>query len=206
MFMNRIGQPRFSGLLQRFFGMKGEVNPAPILAPEIAPSYDVNQMDDPTLLYLRGERRFAAYVNIGAGGAGNWSAAQLRNPVDSNTLAIVEEQFLFCSTINVLAALQIGLAAYVNVQAPSPLDSRFFDAGTNYRPACGVTSSTALVASPAGFVIDTQLQTQVQRITRPVVLSPGFSMTWYPNLANSALIAVIYWRERVINQDELRTG
>ena len=74
---NEILQGRQQNLLTKLFSMVGG-SPAPQLAPEIAPSFELTNIDHDGAA-LQGVRWCMAGAQVGAGGAGNYSRIGLRN-------------------------------------------------------------------------------------------------------------------------------
>src|SRR5260370_15215175 len=89
---NEILAGRFNRALQKFLDMKGGP-PSPQLASEISSNFQFNQMGI-DFRYLEGWNRFGLHAAFGAS-VGNNSGLQLRNPVGSNLVVIIESLRFF---------------------------------------------------------------------------------------------------------------
>jgi hypothetical protein len=201
MLFNAIGQPRWNSPLVRFFGMKIGGAAAPSLAPEIAPSFDVNQMDDPQLLYLRGERR-GGYGGILTAAVGFYGTAAIRNPAGSGILVIVE---------SVLASVT-GNPAYYSISQISDLTSagsaNSFDAryGTNSQTTARYTFRNDSAGPLTGARLGVIPAGQMDPINVGAVLPPNYAFIVETANVNAQMIWAISFRERAIPAEELATG
>lgn len=198
---NAIGQPRWNSPLIRFFGMKIGSAAAPSLAPEIAPSFDVNQQDDPQIMFLRGEK-LAGYGSAIAAAVGFYSTAQIRNPSGSGVLAIID------------AVQAYSAAAWVNLSisqtsdltssgACTARDSRWQPQGTT-SVRYGFRNDSAGALTGARFqVIRTGT---LGLIPISCVLHPGYSLVIETSVVNADLTWGADFRERAIPAEELSTG
>lgn len=202
---NVIGQPRFNSPLVRFFGMKIEGAAAPTLAPEIAPSFDVNQQDDPQLAFLRNEK-LAAYGGSMAAAPGFYSTAAIRNPAGSGVILIIEE----------IIATGGGAGVYVNLSLSTisdltsagyctPLDTRWGPLATvktaaryTYRNDSAGPLTGQLIARVSGSVLDP--------FKCPCILVPDTAFIIETQAVNAALVWAVRFRERPIPAEELATG
>lgn len=202
---NAIGQPRWNSPLVRFFGMKIGSAAAPSLAPEIAPSFDVNQMDDPQLYFLRNER-LGQGGTVLAAAAGFFSSAQLRNPANSGVLLILKGLTVYATGASVDVSVVLNQAFNLTNVLSNPLsDTRWFDIGTT--GTAGIVSSrnnNAGIAGSAARLMQVPVGT-LHTIT-DVVLAPGDALVADTSVVNAALWFGFKWRERPIPAEELATG
>ena len=198
---NAIGQPRWNSPLIRFFGMKIGSAAAPSLAPEIAPSFDVNQQDDPQLCFLRGEK-MGGYGRTLAAAAAFYSSAALRNPAGSGILVIVDSIQAY-STASAVTVSISQLSDLTSAGPCTPLDTRW---GNNVTTTARYTYRNDSAGPVAGARIMEVPQGTFGVLKMPVVLSPGFALVIETSSVNSALAWAIRFRERSIPAEELQTG
>lgn len=199
---NQIGQPRWNSPLIRFFGMKVGSAAAPTLAPEIAPSFDVNQRDDASLAFLRGEK-LASYGQTISAAPGFYSTAALRNPDGSGVLLEVER--ILANSTNVVTVSISDVDDLVSSGYCTPLDSRWGRPATvqtsaryTYRNnSAGALSGQRILIIPAG---------QVGLIEVPVLLVPDTALVIETSSVNQNLTFGFVFRERAIPAEELSTG
>jgi len=203
---NLIGQPRFNSPLVRFFGMKIPGAAAPTLAPEIAPSFEVNQQDDPAMFFLRGERRAAAHGTVVAA-VGNYSAALLRNPTGSGIIITAEYTAGEVANACVANIILVGADYAVNV-SNGPLDTRWLNSAGGYVATGRVSSQNTSAIAPGGFPVE-RFYTGGQGHwigMRRVVLTPGTGLVLYPTNTNLAFGFTFSWTERKLPVEEAETG
>lgn len=213
---NAINQGRFNSLLIRMFGMKISGAAAPSLAPEIAPSMDVNQQDDPSVFFLRGDRLAFGYASGGAPGAGNYRAIGLHNPVGSGVLAVLRRYTLNTSVAGDMIGVVTPQAPYVSATLTTSRQFRERRWGaTVNQPACGpvigvtltpysalAAGQTKLIRIPAG-----QVGYDVTFEQPEIVLPPGFQFTIGHETVATPVVAMNWeWMERPIPAEELATG
>lgn len=201
MLFNQIGQPRWNSPLVRFFGMKVHGAAAPCLAPEIAPGFDVNQMDDPSLPFLRGEKRMMMSLALSAA-PGFFSSIILRNPAASGILVVVQRVLLIVGGITNVGTIA-STADLTNSIRGRVLDTRM---GTGTGAA--VMSSRNDSAGPiVGTPIARHTTTNVDGWQQlEVVISPGFALCLESSVVNQALTASLQWWERPLPAEEESTG
>jgi hypothetical protein len=199
MLMNNIGQPRFSALLSRMMGMKGQgLASAPMLAPEIGPSVDVNQQDDVTLPFLRQEKLLASYRGQG-GVAAEFTRFRVRNPVGSGVVLVIES----ISVISASAARYgstFAIADETNLFRLNQRDMRWgqtstciFSSGTN---------AAAITDTVFGIINTSDASTRVVN----AVIPPGAAFYVMAETVNTVATLNVMARERSITNDELSTG
>lgn len=208
MLMNYIGQPRFSAMLSRMMGMKGQgMAAAPMLAPEIGPSVDVNQMDDPAQFFTRNER-LAAHVSAGIGAAvGNYGRMELRNPATSGMLFIVESLLYVCANAG-FAALVQTTTDEATLRATFIRDSRWLGVGIG--GAAGIMSfgnASPLEPNAGNGKLMYIAPNATGYVPGAFVIPPGHALYVYTSVVNVAIsFGGMFWRERLVQQDELATG
>lgn len=203
MLFNQIGQPRWNSPLVRFFGMKGGSPPAPTLAPEIAPSFDINQRDDPSLAYLRNEK-LAGYGTTLSAAVGFYSTAALRNPANSGML--IEVQRVLAYSLNSTVTISLStISDLTSAGACTPYDTRWgplttiFTAGryTFRNDSAGPLSGQRLMQVPAGVTSMIELGTLLVANTALIIETAA---------VNQGLTFAFQFRERPIPAEELATG
>jgi hypothetical protein len=203
---NAIGQPRFNSPLVRFFGMKIGGAAAPTLAPEIAPSFDVNQMDDPTLPWLRGEQLVSAVAAVSAAPA-NYSEAALRNPSGSGVIAIVEQLQMLATGQIMIAKVQADAGDLVSVQSPLARDTRWGGLASGLTIPVRFTSRNTSNTAPAAPYSWIGYGTPGnEMIDFPVVLAPGAELRLFCNTVNTAAYFTVLFRVRPLPNEETQTG
>lgn len=202
-FFNAIGQPRFNSPLVRFFGMKIGAAAAPSLAPEIAPSFDVNQHDDPQLYYLRGEK-IAGYGNVLTSAAGFYSTAAIRNPTGSGVLVLIESINCFSQGGSINLSLS-SISDLTSAGYCTPLDGRWGALGVVFTSARYTYRNDS--AGPLTGQRITQLRNNVQHhLQLPIILTPGIALVIETTVVNADLTWGVVFRERQVPSEELATG
>lgn len=200
---NAIGQPRWNSPLVRFFGMKVGQAPAPTLAPEIAPSFDVNQRDDPSLAFLRGEK-LASYGTTIAAAVGFYSTAALRNPAGSG--AMIEVELIQAYSLNSAVTLSLSTisdltsAGYCTVRDGrwGTLTTILTSGRYTFRnDSAGPLSGQRIMQVPAGVV---------GLLPIPVILAPGNALIIETAAVNQGLTFAFHFRERTLPNEETQTG
>lgn len=199
---NQILNGRWSPQVVRLFGLKVIESPVPTLAPEIAPSFDVNDRHDATISLLRQEKLIGgvAIVNAVAGQNGQ---VRLRNPVNSGVLVEIERIAATNSVTSVAGWLATTsdltpTAAYVKDTRWQTLN------GTGTSAAILSTTTTAVLPSINRVaVLPSGINDQM---LLPFVLTPGFALDFHVLTVNTGLSLGIEWRERAYPPEEQQTG
>lgn len=199
---NKILNPRLVGWMVRVFAMKIGGSPAPTLAPEVAPSIDVNQQDDPTLPFLRGERLMAA-GNFFTASVGNVNKFAIRNPATSGVLLIIEGV-----THNAATTLTHGTGVQTADEAggtvqPQPRDGRWIASGGSRGSAIASWSQTVAPTTPVQYLLP-QNAIDVQQCA--IIVPPGSAWQCIMAAANTTGSVQVQYRERPIQAEELSTG
>lgn len=198
---NQIGQPRWNSPLIRFFGMKIGSAAAPSLAPEIAPSFDVNQQDDPTLPYLRGEQVWSVGQQVAAVAA-QFSEARISNPAGSGVIAVVDQICAFVGSSVCAYKLIVDTGDLTSVGNPYPLDSRIGLVNSPIRFTYR-TSAVAQVSAPYSWLSSAN---DPGPNMPPIVLHPGYAICITHLVVNQTLWFSARFRFRAVPAEELATG
>lgn len=214
--MNQILNPRFSSMLTRVFAIKSAGSPMPTMAPELAPGYEVNNLDDLTQPFLRGERLAQGCVSAGAPGAGNYTRSWLSNPINSNTLLIVRLFDYWTQTVGA-----VGVQIFSAVTNPTPTgsgtlsstDTRWHQAAvsTSIAPVGKLQYSQTAVApnlvdAIANINIGLSMPTPIT-VPLDVVLKPGsYLQLTHTTITTPTLVTNFWWREKPLQAEESATG
>lgn len=198
---NKILNPRLVAWLVRVFAMKIGGSPAPTLAPEVAPSIDVNQQDDPTLRFIRGERLMSATFNL-APSVGNINKLQVRNPANSGVVVVITS-ISVASSGGVFDGVGVSTTDLVTFVTPQPRDSRWFAVGGTRGASLVSWSQTAAPTSPQQYIT---VPNSTGLMTREIVVPPGSAYQAQQDTANLQLLYSVQYLERPIAAEELSTG
>jgi hypothetical protein len=174
---------------------------APSLAPEIAPSFDVNQQDDAQLNFLRGEK-LAGYGTSMSAAVGFYSTGALRNPAGSGVLLIVKSLYVF-STANVNVSLS-QISALTNDGSCTVLDGRW--AGLSQLQTAGRYSWRNDSAGPLTGSMIRRWGGEGDERPFSAVLPPNFALVIETQAVNQSLNFGFTFVERAIPAEELATG
>lgn len=205
---NQILQPRFSSLLTRYFAIRGAGSPAPTLAPEIAPVFNVNQQDDTAAFYTRNERLAHYGAGTLAAQALNYTRALLRNPAGSGILLIVERVLLNTGVTGygILTATTVDDA---NAQVGYLRDYRWVQSAGVVSPSAILSWGNASPVAPNGGNgrVYTSAANQSQWQECNVIIPPGGAFYLYAGTVNTAINTVGFdWRERALPNEEVGNG
>lgn len=198
---NQILQPRWSAQLIRRFAMKVQGSPAPTLAPEIAPSIDVNDPDIASW-FLRQEKPLAFATRITAA-AGFYSTFQMRNPTGSGVLVAVDYVLGFTSGAAVWTGVIATTTDLTNAGAMAVMDTRW----------AGTLSPTPVRYSwrnnSAGAIVGTNRPGMIVGFDyQPIraVISPGFAFVIESAAVNQQVDVGIMAREIPLPPEEEQNG
>lgn len=209
---NEILVGRFNKALNAIFGIKSGA-PSPSLAGDVTAVYLMDQAADGR--YQEGWARWAATPDIGPS-VGNISSFELLNPPGSNVIAVVEK---YCSGMP-NAAAQTSMLWQLNTVSfetagtfvnSAPLDGRIGNVLSTVQPVCKVTQKAnaalivngvqiLIIPAPAGTTFFDNTFTEHQEF----VLMPGVALQCQLTAGNTELIGALWWRERPLEQSELR--
>lgn len=156
--------------------------------------------------YLQGWNRYFFSLGI-TGGAGQSAQSQLRNPVGSGIIAVLERLGIrtnTASTSAITVGYQSGPAAIADlttIGSAGRIDGRI-QPGSTMIPS---TTTNGAVFVPAIFQL-TVTGTESQLIVTPnqeVVFTPGSAISIFDNVVAETLTVSYMWRERVMEQSEL---
>jgi hypothetical protein len=202
---NEILAARFNRALQKSLGMKGPASMNTLsgeLAATLSMFYGVENR------YLESWNRFAVSTTQSAGGVGNRAAFRLRNPT-GNLLAVIEK---LISSVNLADQPFLN---YSNTAATPDLTSAVVTAniGLDNRgsPSPGLSVSAS---GNAGAL----LGVTIEQVNLPansnydfivfedheLTILPGSAYTLYSSVLNQALNFTVIWRERVLEDSELK--
>lgn len=209
---NAIGNPRWNSPLIRLFGMKIGSGAAPSLAPEIAPSIDVNQMDDPQTFFLRNDR-LCGGLAITPALAGNYAYVGVQNPSTSGVIITITQARIRTSTAGEVFG-NVGISVPGTVIGNGTRyyhDTRWQQlTGGSTPSAYAFTQQAVGSLTAAGSSIYAQLAVgEWIDVVEPqgIVLHPGGRlMLNHGTVATGTLQGSFMWRERAIPAEELQTG
>ncbi len=207
---NEILAGRFNRALQKFLDMKGGP-PSPQLASEISSNFQFNQMGI-DFRYLEGWNRFGLHAAFGAS-VGNNSGLQLRNPVGSNLVVIIESLRFFTvgapTDFLVVSFTRYGatIIDLTNIGAAIGLDSRMGFLGSTVTGSALSISTFQPVGSfavtPATYAgIQNQDIETIVYDDQQLLIVPGDTYRFTTTAANNAIRIGMKWRERFLEDSE----
>lgn len=209
---NEILVGRLPRSLAALYGIKGDT-PSPTLAGEIMPVHLLEEAAEHR--FLEGWNRYAAF-NDQTGSAGNNSYIYFSNPATSGVIAVIEKLKFSIPVGAANSAVQLAMIspaiAPFNVAASIPLDQRQFlpTAGFLGGAACSLSRNSGVL--PNAFTFDiypfsgagSQIFDILFSEHQEIVIIPNVSLIVEFANANLELQATMWWRERVLEQSELR--
>jgi hypothetical protein len=196
---NEILVGRYNRFMAKLFSMKTGGAVVPQLASEIQPVFPL--FSGVEHRFLESWERFSGGGNV-APVIGQVSAMNLRNPVGSNVIAVVEKLAVSEATLDTAGAVRNAIVADLNtLNTPTRLDSRgrasptcILSRNTN-APALGTFVYTWSVA--ANQTLDLVLY-ENQEFT----LLPGDGLQVLGGVANQSVNFAWMWRERFLEDSE----
>lgn len=199
---NEILVGRFARMVQKLFGMKGEV-PVGSLAGELSVIFPlINGVEN---RYLESWDRFA-FAGTQAGAAAANATWQIRNPAGSNVVMVIEKITVAATNTGFSipafrhGALTTDLATVASYNNPR-LDSR-----GRPNPTAIISSATNVSGGLANKVtVAGLLNTSVDFFLfeeQEVNLLPGDAAQIVEGIANQALTVSWVWRERFLEESE----
>lgn len=203
---NEILVGRFNRALQKFLQLKGGP-PAASLATEITPHILINTALSSENRWLQSEEMFGAFANQPAV-LGNLSQVRLRNPSGSNIAAIISKLSVPINSAQGPYPLQFGQPGLNDL--PTILTTRALDSRTTRASILILSAGSTAGGTIIGTVID-----QAQAIASgqyefviddnsELILLPGDEFQVQNNTANNSLQVSFRWRERFLEESELR--
>jgi len=199
---NEILVGRYNRFLQRLLSMKGHP-PAPQLASEIQPNFDVESVPA-EIRFLLGWHLYQSTVSNGAS-VGNASGVQVRNPLTSGAVVVLTSlQISVGATEQVDISQTFGgfTADLTNVFTGQRVDSRAKQNSTL------VPSSSAPVTDLGGVIFTGTIPTGVvpyeflPKEYDAIPMLPGHTLRVVGLTVNTALNVHFKWRERPIEEGE----
>jgi len=202
--VSKIEIGRFSELLRRMLGQKGQEEVAGELSPEISPTI---QIEGPSAEwdFLKGVRRCGNGTRLAAA-AGFSTRFRIRNPSNSGVLGVVDLIATFSQTDGVRLTAGI-LPTTVDLPLPSEsasMDRRWEVTGANQTAL--IMSADNTVVTPPGGQIFMRARTITNReviYNQQIVLPPGVAVEWGIIDFNVGVSTYLAWRERGIPLLEL---
>lgn len=202
---NEILVGRYNRFAQKFLSMKGSAS-APTLNPDLSMVWSLFHGAENR--YLEGWDKFGVSVNQAAVAA-NLSQFQIRNPVGSNVIGVV-------NLVDFVGAVSDNAALYYatlnTVDFPSVLGTtQGFDARGRVQSTCIISTRATGVAPPPGVRVrlkvtgeSSSLGTTLleNNIASELALLPGSSIGVTGSTVNTSCFANIWWRERFLEDSE----
>jgi hypothetical protein len=154
--------------------------------------------------YLQGWNRYAQFFNP-APNAAQFSKSQIRNPVGSGVLAVVE-QVIVGGTLTDTPSFVV-FSGTTDLTTASATVNRI-DARGSQSPALRMSLGTTVAGTQAGatWLVAFTANTSVQLIIDPnqeITILPGDIFQITSGVVNQALFMTVVWRERVLEPSEL---
>lgn len=212
--MGRIQHGRWETHLRRAMSAK-EGGLLPETMPELQPVY-VIEGDRPEHALLAGELLCAGSIATAVPAGGNTARIQLRNPVDSGVLAVVE--FIWAqasgpSYLGIAQEIVVTIPNAVLVLATPSTSAGFRDTRISLaqgRTTCVLEREESAAALPVGAQLvivgkeqNNAANNNTVNYVQPVILGPGSSIHLNPTETAKAIRASFAWRERPAEASEL---
>jgi hypothetical protein len=201
---NEILTGRHNKFLQKLFGIKATA-PAPQLSSEISVSQGIFHGVENRFLESWG--KYGVGQLVPAGGAGTNSAVRLRNPALSGIIAVVEMIWVGATTA-INYDIQFGQPGSADLTTVTP--ARAMD-GRNGPQSSMVWSFGTPVGEPqiGTNIVQSVLNAlvsigHINGADQQIVLFPGDALEIACNTGNAALFASIWWRQRALEEGELK--
>jgi hypothetical protein len=199
---NEILVGRYNRFLQKFLSMKGGP-PAPQLASEIGPT--IALFSGVENRYLEQFELFAATTTLAAS-VGNNGAVQIRNPANSNVIAVIEK-----ITVSTTAAGEIVVSVGSGIDLVTFTAVARGDGRSRANPAMIASASNAALTANLGNLIwrnfvpantaSDLINDENQEIPLTATGGTG-AIRITSSSANVGVSAAIWWRERLLEESE----
>lgn len=208
-FFNEIGAGRFNRGLQKLFNMKGGP-PSRSLGSDIMPVVPFEDSESVELRWIHQWNRYGITM-FSPAVAAKFSAIQIRNPLNSNTVAVLEKLAVTAAGIDAVGPTvsfqQVIGTDLLTVVGPV----KGFDARNTANPVC-ITTRDQLAAVTSlgdasiwGFPLATAPNGDFNAIltaNQEIPLMPGSAIRVQLQTANIALFTCFFWRERGLEDSE----
>lgn len=204
--MSKIEIGRFSELLRRTLGMKGQQTVAAELSPEVSPVIELESAEDQEWDFLKGVRQvsWSAQIaaNVGAAGQG-----QLRNPPGSGVLAVVTNiEMAGVSAQQFAITFNRETIDLTNTALTVARDGRWQTTSIFQQSALIATFRNATGAVPVGagtiYISGRDVRVPVH-YSQQIVMPPGSNLIFGGISANDIVWVSCDWHERQIPALEL---
>lgn len=195
---------RLNRFVERIFNVKG--GPA-VLDIDPTVHFEVQFKSGTEDRYLQGWERFAVNLSV-TGGAAQTGAIQLRNPLGSNVLAVVEKVMITALTVADTPTLQrsgpntADLTTVVGLTNNRVPDSRGRSTPTLIASTSTNATGTGLSMARASLAINANYDYIVGE-DQELPLLPDNAISIISNTAAAQLMTSWWWRERGLETSEL---
>jgi hypothetical protein len=199
---NEILVGRYARMLQKLFGIKGEV-PAKQLAGEVMPTFHLFSGSENR--YLESWDLFAIVNSFAAGGVGNFNQFQLRNPAASNVIAVITK-IKAGGNLTDIGTVTYGATTADLTNLNSMANTRWDPRGRS-APTCVASNAAAAIVQLPGFLENIHYQSGADgqgllMESHEFPLLPGQAIRFNANIANQAADYTFFWRERFLEESE----
>jgi hypothetical protein len=201
---NQIQTGRFNRLIQKLFSIKGAASLTEIGA-EIIPSLNIDLGVEAR--YLQSWERFAGLLTVAAVST-KFGVVQLRNPLGSNVVAVIEQATF--TNISDTPLIQILTSTNTDLTTVVALTNTALDGRTRQNPSLIYSTENDFVAALTGTVAwagSTGAANTVDAIideNQEIPILPNTVVKFAANTANVAVRVAVKWRERTLEESELR--
>jgi len=195
--MAKIEIGRYSEQLRRMLGMKGTIEVAGELSPEISPTIQL-EGESAEWDFLKGVRGCICATST-AGAVGFTTRFRLRNPVGSAVIATVR---LISMTTAASAVLEIArnqiITNFPFLTETVVLDPRWEASGVTGRTTLVFSvDNTSAVGAVGNLIAVTQVEPSVAfQFKEEVILTPGTNLDWASDSPNVLVRTFALWKER----------
>lgn len=155
--------------------------------------------------YLQGWNRFAVFVAVAAGGAGNFSRVRIRNPVASNVILVIEQLTVSAITTADFPFVTWG-ATTTDLVALATLTFTRIDPRGNPQPTA-IVSSASQAAGGVAFlqrnIAANATADYINNVDQELPILPGQVIDVQAGTANQQTNVTFMWRERALELSEL---
>ncbi len=203
--MSKIEIGRYSELLRRSLGMKGQEIVSGDLSPEISPVLELESAADQEWDFLKAVKQCscAERVQANAGGGGH---ARLRNPPDSGVLLVVSQLIMRLAIVaDVAVNFQQSTADLLNTGLTTARDGRWNQSTLSQSAArFSFTAASGAVPTAAGTVFRSAILANTTLILGlQLILPPGFAVEFGCLNPSIQVDLGADWKERALPRLEL---